>query len=134
PIRSSGTATRSSKVIKSHRRAQAIGVWLHLTEDHEHEHSEPMAHGHPHVHDEHHQHSHAADDPSGEPHTHFHQHARLRHTHSHAPTCITRTATSIDGYLLKTLRLRTNVTTLRMRVAAAVHMPASCLVPAEPIA
>jgi hypothetical protein len=37
----------------------ALGVWLHLTEDHDHEHlHEPMEHSHPHVHDAHHQHVH----------------------------------------------------------------------------
>jgi drug/metabolite transporter (DMT)-like permease len=58
----------------------AIGVWLHLTEDHEHEHEhEVLAHAHPHVHDAHHQHEHDPEDPPGEPHTHVHQHGELRH-------------------------------------------------------
>jgi drug/metabolite transporter (DMT)-like permease len=64
----------------------AIGVWLHLTEDHEHLHvHERMEHAHKHVHDEHHQHEHAPGDPPGEPHTHKHQHERLRHKHPHTP-------------------------------------------------
>lgn len=64
----------------------AIGLWLHLTEDHCHEHEhEPMEHTHPHVHDEHHQHSHTRDDPRGEPHTHLHRHPRMRHKHPHVP-------------------------------------------------
>ena len=64
----------------------AIGVWLHITEDHEHEHvHEPMEHEHLHVHDDHHQHVHSADDPPGEPHTHLHRHERLKHKHPHAP-------------------------------------------------
>ena len=64
----------------------AIGVWLHLTEQHEHEHiHEPMEHAHPHVHDAHHQHEHGPDDPPGEPHTHAHRHERLKHTHPHVP-------------------------------------------------
>jgi drug/metabolite transporter (DMT)-like permease len=64
----------------------ALGVWLHLTEDHEHEHvHEPMAHAHPHVHDEHHRHDHDPSDPPGEPHTHFHRHGYLRHAHPHVP-------------------------------------------------
>ena len=64
----------------------ALGVYLHITEDHRHEHvHEPMAHAHPHVHDEHHQHAHGSDDPTGVPHTHLHRHERLRHTHPHVP-------------------------------------------------
>jgi drug/metabolite transporter (DMT)-like permease len=64
----------------------AIGVWLHLTEDHEHEHEhEVLAHAHPHVHDVHHQHAHGPEDPTGEPHTHAHQHGGLKHRHAHMP-------------------------------------------------
>lgn len=64
----------------------AIGVWLHLTEDHEHEHEhEAMEHSHRHVHDIHHRHTHGPDDPPGEPHTHWHRHGRLRHRHPHVP-------------------------------------------------
>jgi drug/metabolite transporter (DMT)-like permease len=64
----------------------AVGVWLHLTEDHEHEHEhEVLAHAHPHVHDTHHQHSHGPDDPPGEPHTHPHRHGGLKHMHAHMP-------------------------------------------------
>jgi hypothetical protein len=61
----------------------AIGLWLHLTEQHLHEHlHEPMEHVH--VHDEHHQHSHAPGTPP-EPHVHVHRHARLIHPHPHYP-------------------------------------------------
>jgi drug/metabolite transporter (DMT)-like permease len=64
----------------------AIGVWLHLSEQHEHVHvHEPMTHTHPHVHDEHHQHDHAPGDPPGEPHTHLHTHRPIRHAHAHVP-------------------------------------------------
>lgn len=64
----------------------AIGVWLHVTEDHDHEHvHEPMEHSHRHVHDEHHRHEHGPDAPPGEPHTHWHRHERLRHKHPHTP-------------------------------------------------
>ena len=64
----------------------AIGVWLHLTEDHQHDHDHNlMEHSHPHVHDAHHQHAHGADDPPDEPHTHIHRHEPLRHTHPHVP-------------------------------------------------
>jgi drug/metabolite transporter (DMT)-like permease len=64
----------------------ALGVWLHLSEQHEHEHEhEPMQHEHRHVHDAHHQHEHGPGDPPGEPHTHRHRHDRLRHSHRHYP-------------------------------------------------
>jgi drug/metabolite transporter (DMT)-like permease len=64
----------------------AVGVYLHLTEQHEHPHlHEEMQHEHRHVHDEHHRHDHAPDDPPGEPHSHPHRHAALRHRHAHYP-------------------------------------------------
>lgn len=64
----------------------AIGVWLHITENHEHEHvHEPMEHEHQHVHDEHHQHEHSPDDPPGEPHSHPHRHGWMKHKHPHVP-------------------------------------------------
>ena len=64
----------------------AVGVWLHLSEQHGHEHThEALEHEHRHVHDAHHQHAHSSDDPPGEPHTHRHRHAPLRHTHPHYP-------------------------------------------------
>jgi drug/metabolite transporter (DMT)-like permease len=64
----------------------ALGVWLHLTENHDHEHvHEPMEHSHPHVHDAHHRHVHGPDDPRGEPHTHWHRHEQLVHKHPHVP-------------------------------------------------
>jgi drug/metabolite transporter (DMT)-like permease len=63
----------------------AIGLWLHLTEQHQHEHAhEPMEHEHVHVHDAHHQHDHAPGTPP-EPHVHVHRHARLIHRHPHYP-------------------------------------------------
>lgn len=63
----------------------AIGLWLHLTEQHQHEHEhEPLEHEHVHVHDAHHQHAHAPGTPP-EPHVHVHQHARLIHRHPHYP-------------------------------------------------
>ena len=67
----------------------AIGVWLHLTEQHEHEHThEPLEHVHEHVHgegDEHHDHGH--DEPAipGIRHTHLHRHEPIRHSHPHFP-------------------------------------------------
>src|ERR1041385_2215276 len=53
----------------------AIGLYLHLAEQHEHEHShDAMHHEHSHVHDEHHRHAHESSDPPGEPHLHAHRH------------------------------------------------------------
>jgi drug/metabolite transporter (DMT)-like permease len=64
----------------------AVGLWLHLAEQHEHEHlHEPTAHEHRHRHDEHHQHDHGPNDPPGEPHSHWHRHARMVHGHPHYP-------------------------------------------------
>ncbi|TDU01125.1 drug/metabolite transporter (DMT)-like permease [Azorhizobium sp. AG788] len=64
----------------------AIGLWLHLTEQHEHEHDHlPLAHAHRHRHDAHHQHAHGPDDAPGEPHSHWHVHTPLRHRHPHYP-------------------------------------------------
>ena len=64
----------------------AIGVWLHITENHAHEHTHgDLEHSHRHFHDEHHRHKHDTKDPVGEPHTHWHAHAPLNHTHQHLP-------------------------------------------------
>ncbi|MSP82645.1 MAG: DMT family transporter [Alphaproteobacteria bacterium] len=64
----------------------ALGVWLHVTEQHEHEHQhEPLAHSHRHAHDAHHRHRHGPGDPPGETHAHAHQHGALRHAHPHFP-------------------------------------------------
>lgn len=67
----------------------AIGVALHLSEQHQHEHTHaPMEHTHTHVHsaeDTHHVHAHTPPVPSGTRHTHPHQHAPLRHSHAHFP-------------------------------------------------
>ncbi|MEX8517781.1 MAG: DMT family transporter [Leptothrix sp. (in: b-proteobacteria)] len=64
----------------------ALGVWLHLTEQHAHEHEHvPLRHAHAHVHDAHHQHPHEFDWNGTEPHVHPHQHAPLRHSHAHFP-------------------------------------------------
>ena len=65
---------------------QALGVWLHLTEQHGHEHiHETMEHAHEHEHDAHHQHEHDAPVPPGTRHTHRHRHAPMTHTHAHFP-------------------------------------------------
>jgi drug/metabolite transporter (DMT)-like permease len=64
----------------------AIGVWLHLTEDHEHEHvHEPLVHSHAHSHDVHHRHEHETGWDGREPHVHEHRHEPLRHRHPHFP-------------------------------------------------
>ena len=64
----------------------AIGVWLHLTEDHEHEHShEAIIHEHSHTHDEHHQHEHLGNISSLKAHSHPHQHQTIQHKHRHYP-------------------------------------------------
>jgi drug/metabolite transporter (DMT)-like permease len=64
----------------------AVGLWLHLAEQHEHAHRHDlMEHAHRHVHDEHHRHAHGPDDPSGEPHSHWHRHQPLVHRHPHYP-------------------------------------------------
>jgi drug/metabolite transporter (DMT)-like permease len=64
----------------------AVGVWLHVTEQHDHEHThDRQEHTHAHVHDETHHHGHGSNDPAGEPHTHRHAHQRLKHSHPHMP-------------------------------------------------
>ena len=64
----------------------AIGVWLHLTEQHNHEHThEALEHEHEHTHDEHHRHSHGAAVAPGVKHTHRHRHEPLTHAHRHFP-------------------------------------------------
>ena len=65
----------------------AVGVWLHLTEDHRHTHRhEPLTHSHAHTHDDHHHHRHSSDPvPAGARHTHEHIHEPTEHTHPHYP-------------------------------------------------
>jgi len=64
----------------------ALGVWLHLTEQHAHEHAHyEMLHTHDHVHDEHHRHDHDFAWNGKEPHSHPHRHAPLKHIHRHFP-------------------------------------------------
>lgn len=63
----------------------AVGVWLHLTEDHRHSHRhEPLTHAHAHTHDDHHQH-HGDPVPVGTRHSHPHTHEPTEHTHPHYP-------------------------------------------------
>ena len=62
----------------------ALGVWLHLTEQHRHPHThEPMEHEH--EHDAHHQHPHNEPIPTGAKHRHQHRHEPLTHGHAHFP-------------------------------------------------
>jgi drug/metabolite transporter (DMT)-like permease len=70
----------------------AIGVWLHLTEQHSHAHThEPFAHDHWHTHaDGHHDHAHSdqAHDEAvadGKGHRHPHAHVEMTHAHEHYP-------------------------------------------------
>jgi drug/metabolite transporter (DMT)-like permease len=64
----------------------AVGLSLHLAEQHEHDHvHEATAHEHRHVHDAHHHHVHGPGDPPSEPHTHWHRHAPMTHRHPHYP-------------------------------------------------
>jgi len=64
----------------------ALGVWLHLTEQHRHPHThEPMEHEHEHEHDAHHQHPHNEPIPTGAKHRHQHRHEPLTHGHAHFP-------------------------------------------------
>ena len=64
----------------------AVGVWLHLSEQHAHEHThEALEHEHEHLHDGHHQHAHEEGLAAAEPHTHRHRHEPMRHGHPHYP-------------------------------------------------
>ncbi|MBV4505624.1 DMT family transporter [Pseudomonas sp. BW13M1] len=64
----------------------ALGVWIHLLENHVHEHQhEPLDHSHRHTHDEHHRHEHDFEWDGTEPHSHPHVHAPIRHSHAHFP-------------------------------------------------
>ena len=64
----------------------ALGIWLHVTENHNHIHThEVLEHEHEHSHDEHHQHTHDKPRKIGEKHTHWHRHEPLTHAHGHFP-------------------------------------------------
>ncbi len=68
----------------------AIGVWLHLSEQHMHDHLHGLLeHEHDHVHDDHHQHPHThLHDAPATPttaHSHPHRHLPMRHHHAHFP-------------------------------------------------
>ena len=62
----------------------AVGVWLHLTEQHDHFHThELVEHEHEHMRDEHHPHRHAEAVTGA--HSHRHRHGPQGHSHSHYP-------------------------------------------------
>lgn len=64
----------------------ALGLWLHLSENHVHKHvHETIDHVHSHRHDEHHQHAHAFEWDGTEPHAHPHLHDAAMHRHAHFP-------------------------------------------------
>jgi drug/metabolite transporter (DMT)-like permease len=64
----------------------ALGVWLHLTEQHRHEHThDALEHDHEHIHDAHHQHEHSESVPPGTNCRHWHRHEPLTHEHVHFP-------------------------------------------------
>ncbi len=64
----------------------ALGVWLHLTEQHRHQHThEVLEHEHEHVHDAHHQHEHDGLVSPDSKHSHWHRHGTLPHEHIHFP-------------------------------------------------
>ncbi|MGQ0699976.1 MAG: EamA family transporter [Panacagrimonas sp.] len=66
----------------------ALGVWLHLTEQHGHEHLHVAElHEHEHVHgdDPHHEHPHEGPVAPGTRHSHAHRHEPIRHSHEHVP-------------------------------------------------
>lgn len=65
----------------------ALGIWLHLTENHGHEHThQPVTHNHWHTHDDdHHTHDHTDPVPVGTGHKHGHSHEQLTHNHEHYP-------------------------------------------------
>jgi drug/metabolite transporter (DMT)-like permease len=64
----------------------AVGLWLHLTEQHRHAHVHaPLNHEHEHTHDLHHQHEHPYPVPLGTKHSHPHHHDPVTHSHEHYP-------------------------------------------------
>lgn len=63
----------------------ALGVWLHLREQHAHLHAhDALEHEHEHGHDVHHAHHELGEAPPSR-HTHRHQHEPTEHSHAHFP-------------------------------------------------
>ncbi len=67
----------------------AVGVWLHLSEQHGHLHEhEALSHTHSHSHgagDDHHDHTHSEPLTQGVRHSHAHYHRPQTHSHPHVP-------------------------------------------------
>ena len=67
----------------------ALGVWLHLSEQHSHLHAHvELSHTHSHAHgdgDDHHDHAHDVPISTGVHHSHAHRHPPLTHSHPHVP-------------------------------------------------
>ncbi len=65
----------------------ALGVWLHLSEQHAHLHDHvELSHTHSHAHgDDHHDHAHEVPVATGARHSHAHRHLPLTHSHPHVP-------------------------------------------------
>lgn len=67
----------------------ALGVYLHVTEEHHHEHThEAIEHHHEHLHDDgddHHHHAGEPRVPQGTRHSHHHRHHIVTHAHAHFP-------------------------------------------------
>ncbi len=64
----------------------AVGVWLHLSEDHQHAHlHQELTHTHRHTEDRHHRHGHPEQAPDGTWHIHEHTHQTAVHSHRHYP-------------------------------------------------
>jgi drug/metabolite transporter (DMT)-like permease len=64
----------------------AVGVWLHLSEDHWHPHTHTeLRHTHRHTADQHHRHEHRKSVPASTWHTHEHTHEAGVHSHQHYP-------------------------------------------------
>lgn len=64
----------------------AVGVWLHVSEQHIHPHlHEAVEHEHEHAHEGEHRHEHDPSEPTATQHSHAHTHASVMHTHAHYP-------------------------------------------------
>lgn len=64
----------------------AIGIWLHLSEQHMHPHSHASVdHGHEHDHANDHNHTHDHPVPPCRRHSHAHRHEPVTHSHMHYP-------------------------------------------------
>jgi Permeases of the drug/metabolite transporter (DMT) superfamily len=107
----------------------AIGVWLHLTEQHEHEHThESLEHVHEHVHgegDEHHDHGHNEPEIPGTRHTHLHRHEPIRHSHPHFPDAHHFVIHIDNGTQLPAAVLKSEQHSLLLPVQRNLRLPAT---------